>query len=386
MSFFRKTWAFCVMYSIKFFEEIFMKNLIYLALIAIAAISFTGCGPAPANNSNTGNTNTNTASTAAPTAEALLELDKKANEAFFKGDSKFFETFLSDKFVHFSDGVRAGKAESLTEIAKVKCDVKRDWALTEPQMAKIDNDTYVLSYKGTFDGTCKSDKGEDEKIPSPVRAGTVFVRHGDTWQAATHNENPIIDPTAAPASNSNSSSNSNAATSNSANSSSNSNAAKSNSNTANSNSAASNSNTTANSNSNSNSNTAAAKPTPSANSDALVKIHTSGWEAWKAKDAKKLTDISTVNLAVINPIGAWVSGQAAVVKEWTEMKCEGVNTVKVTDGFASALSPTVEILTLLGTADGTCNGQKNAGLYQTAVYVKEGDAWKLGYMFEQPKK
>jgi ketosteroid isomerase-like protein len=361
-----------------------MKNLIYLALIAIAAISFTGCGPAPANNANTGNTNTNTASTAAPTAEALLELDKKANEAYFKGDSKFFETFLSDKFVHFADGMRAGKTEAVAEIAKVKCDVKRDWALTEPQMAKVDNDTYVLSYKGTFDGTCKSDKGEDEKIPSPVRAGTVFVRSGDTWQAANHNENLIVDPAAPPAPPANTASNS--SNSNSANSSSNSNAAKSNSNTASSNSAASNSSSTANSNSNSNSNTAAAKPTPSANSDALVKIHTSGWEAWKAKDAKKLTDISTVNLAIINPIGAWISGQAAVVKAWTEMKCEGVTTVKVADGFASALSPTVEILTLKGTADGTCNGQKNDDIFQTAVYVKEGDAWKIGYMFEEAKK
>jgi ketosteroid isomerase-like protein len=352
-----------------------MKNLVYLALIAIAAISFTGCGPAPANNSNTGNTNTNTASTAAPTAEALLELDKKANEAYFKADAKFFETFLSDKFVGFWGGKRSGKAEALTDIAAVKCDVKRDWALTEPQMAKIDNDTYALSYKGTFDGTCKGPDGKDMKIPSPVRGGTVFVRSGSTWQAATHNENAIIDPAAPPPPASNTASNS-----------SNSNSASSNSNTANSNTAASNSNSTANSNANSNSNTTAAKPTPSANTDALVKIHTSGWEAWKAKDAKKLTDISTVNLAIINPIGTWISGQAAVVKAWTEMKCEGITTVKVADGFASALSPTVEILTSKGTADGTCNGQKNDDLFHTAVYVKEGDAWKIAYMFEQAKQ
>jgi len=362
-----------------------MKNLVYLALVAIAAISFTACTPPPANNANTGNANTNTASTAAPTAETLLDLDKKANEAYFKGDSKYFETFLSDKFVGYWDGKRTGKSEALTEIANIKCDVKRDWALTEQQMAKIDNDTYVLSYKGTFDGTCKNPQtGADEKIPSPVRGGTVFVRSGSTWQAATHNENLIVDPTAPPASNTNSNSNSSSSnsTSNSANKSNTNSSANSSANSNSSNK----SNSTANSNANSNSNTAAAKPTPSANTDALVKIQTSGWEAWKAKDAKKLTDISTVNLAIIDPIGTWISGQAAVVKHWTEMKCEGVNSVKVSDGFASALSPTVEILTILGTADGTCNGQKNAGLYETAVYIKEGDAWKIAYMFEQAKK
>ncbi len=358
-----------------------MKNLIYLALIAIAAISFTACGPAPANNANTGNTNTNTAaSTAAPTMDALLELDKKANEAYYKGDSKFFETFLSDKFVMYPQGQRLGKAEAVAEIAKVKCDVKRDWALTEPQMAKIDNDTYVLSYKSTAEGTCKVGDGPEEKIPSPMRAASVFVRSGDKWLGAFHGENLIVDPnaTASPAA-----SNSNSSTSSNSTSTSNSNT-KSNSNTP-SNSSSSNSNSTADSNSNSNSNTAA-KPTPSTNTDALVKLHTGGWEAWKAKDAKKLTDMTTVGLSFVNPIGTWMSGQAAVVKYWTEgMKCEGVNTVKVADGFASAYSPTVEILTLKGTADGTCNGQKNGDLFQSAVYVKEGDAWKLAFMFDEAK-
>jgi hypothetical protein len=66
------------------------------------------------------------------------------------------------------------------------------------------------------------------------------------------------------------------------------------------------------------------------------------------------------------------------------MKCEGITSVKVTDGFASAISPTVEILTLKGTADGSCDGQKNGPLFQSAVYVKEGDAWKLAFMFESP--
>jgi hypothetical protein len=66
------------------------------------------------------------------------------------------------------------------------------------------------------------------------------------------------------------------------------------------------------------------------------------------------------------------------------MKCEGVTNVKVSDGFSTSISPTVEILTLKGNADGTCDGQKNGDLYQTAVYLKEGDTWKLAYMMESP--
>jgi hypothetical protein len=66
------------------------------------------------------------------------------------------------------------------------------------------------------------------------------------------------------------------------------------------------------------------------------------------------------------------------------MKCEGITKVSVADGFATAISPTMEILTLKGTADGKCDGQPNGPLYQSVVYVKEGDAWKLAFLFESP--
>ena len=122
---------------------------------------------------------------------------------------------------------------------------------------------------------------------------------------------------------------------------------------------------------------------PDANTDALVKLHTAGWEAWKAKDAKKLTDMLTANAAEVDPAGAVFTGSAALVKQWTEgMNCEGVTKVALTDAFASALSPTVELLTVKGTADGKCGGHANRPIYQSAFYVKEGDDWKLAFMFE----
>ena len=32
--------------------------------------------------------------------------------------------------------------------------MKEGWMLGEPRLSTIDVDTYVLSYRGTFDGTC----------------------------------------------------------------------------------------------------------------------------------------------------------------------------------------------------------------------------------------
>ncbi len=325
----------------------------------MAAISFAACGGpannAPASNANSNsNSNANTAkpTAAAPTADALLAMDKQANEAYIKGDSKFFDGMLSDKVVMGGGGYRMGKAEIVKMIGSVKCDIKDGWALTDPQMAKIDNDTYVLSYKSNMEGTCTVD-GKAEKQPSPVRSATVWVRSGDKWMAAFHGENPIIDPKAPPP------------------------PAKKEGpkkpEPKKGDKAAANSNTAA----------VPAPAKPDANTDALVKIHTSGWEAFKAKDAKKFEEIVSSNMSFIDPVGTWISGKDAVIKQWTEtMKCEGITKVSVSDGFASALSPTVEILTAKGTADGKCDGQKNGDLYQTSVYIKEGDAWKLAFMME----
>lgn len=115
----------------------------------------------------------------------------------------------------------------------------------------------------------------------------------------------------------------------------------------------------------------------------MAKTHSAGWEAFRNKDAKWFEANTTKDMSFVDPAGMFHSGQAAVVKLWTaDMKCEGVTKTSFTEAFASAISPTVELLTGKGEADGSCDGQKNGPLYQTAVYVKEGDAWKLTFMFE----
>ena len=59
----------------------------------------------------------------------------------------------------------------------------------------------------------------------------------------------------------------------------------------------------------------------------------------------------------------------------------GRHSVDVKNGFGTALSATVEMLTFVGSADGTCFGQKNGPQDSLSVYVKEGNAWKLAFSF-----
>ena len=176
-----------------------MKKIALFILLAAASTFFAACGgPAANTGANNANTNTTKPVAAAPTTGALMALDKQSNEAYVKGDSKFFEGMLSDKFVILTGGgQRMDKAATVKMIAGVKCDIK-SMDLTEPAMSMIDADTYALSYKATWDGTCNGPDGKPMKVPGPVRSASIWVRSGDKWQAVFHGENLIVDPKAPP--------------------------------------------------------------------------------------------------------------------------------------------------------------------------------------------
>lgn len=318
------------------------------------AVSFTACNQSADKPANTTNTNANAAkpAAAAPTAASLLEQEKKAHAAYLAGETGWFNENLSDKFVSFQNGQRFTKSDEIKMISEVKCEGK-DSKLDEEQLVKINDDTYAVVYRSAVDAECTVG-GQKMKVPSPTRAASIWVREGDKWKAAFHSETPIIDPKNPPAAPAKTEAkkeepmkdepakDAELAKKEEAN-----------------------------------------KPQPSANTEALTKLHASGWEAFKAKDAKAFEGMLASNFAFVDPIGGFVGSKADAIKMWTEtMKCEGITKTSFTDTFASALSPTVEILTGKGTADGTCDGQKNGSLYQTAVFVKEGDAWKLAFMFE----
>src|SRR5882724_1598985 len=96
-----------------------MKQITLFFSLAAASTFFAACGAPGANTgANNANTNTTKPTAAAPTVDALMALDKQANEAYVKGNSKFFEGMLSDKFVILTDdGQRMDKAATIKMIA-----------------------------------------------------------------------------------------------------------------------------------------------------------------------------------------------------------------------------------------------------------------------------
>lgn len=318
-----------------------MKTISKIAILAFAAMWMAACA-APATN-----TNTNIAATkptpVAPTADALLTLDKQANEAYIKGDSKFFEGMLSDKFVMYEGGQRMDKPAVIKMIAGNKCDVKT-WNLENPQLARIDADNYVLSYKGTFDGTCTGSDGKSMKLPSPVRAASLWVRSGEKWLAAYHGEVAIVDrkspPQATPAA-----------------------------------PATKAEPKKEDQEADSTVNKSAADPSI----EAMMAIEKAVWEAWKARDNQKLEALTIENLSFVNVFGSYFANKTDALKDW-QGNCE-ITRITLTDTVGTILSPTVGLLTSRATAEGSCYGEKLpvVPIYATSVYVKDGDAWKLAF-------
>jgi hypothetical protein len=310
-------------------------------LIGLTAVMLSACG-SPAANTNANADAAKPVATkpdATPaTVDAMYALEERANAAYVKGETNFFEDRLTDKFILAEGGQRLDRAAAIKMIGGVKCDVKHG-NLDEPHLARIDADTYAFSYRAIWDGTCTGPDGKPMRMPSPVRGATIWIRNGNKWLAAFHGENLIVDPKAPAAP---------PATPDAATA------------------------------------AASAPAGGDANTELLVKAELAIWEAWAAKDQKKLEDLTADEISFVNIFGTYLATKADAIKDWTGNGCDA-KSVSVTGGAATALSPNVELLTVKATADGTCGGQKIVGaVYGTTVYVKDGDRWKWAFGMNMP--
>lgn len=363
-----------------------MRKTGTLLIIACVATLIAACG-GTAENKPANAANTAKPAPAAPTADMFLDMEKKANDAYAKGDAAHFQTLLSDKAVMAMGKDRMDKAAIVKMIGTAKCE-GFEVKLSDPQMSKIDNDTYAFAYKNESTGKCNEGPGGAMAELKPMRDATIWVRSGDKWQAVWHGSTLIVEPKgAAPTSDKKDDNSADAKKEQPKKLEKPAEAKKEEPKKEDSAVDLKKAEAKKEDKADAATDTKPAAPQPSANTDALAKAHAAGWEAFRTKDAKFFETALTPTFAFVDPIGGWHSGKAETIKIWTEtMKCEGVTKTSFTDTFASTISPTLEILSGKGSADGSCDGQKNGDLWQTAAYVKEGDAWKLAFMFETPAK
>src|ERR1700675_1705334 len=170
-----------------------MAKVKYFVLAAAAALLHTGSArDALASNADANKPAEKTAQ-AGPTKVALVTLEKSAYAAWKSKDAKFWNTFLSDKFVGWGSSGRLDKASATKEFTRADCAIK-SYALSDEQMSPLGKGAALITYKITVDGTCGG-----QQVPANSWAASVYVRDGNEWKGAFHAEASVVDPKAAPA-------------------------------------------------------------------------------------------------------------------------------------------------------------------------------------------
>jgi hypothetical protein len=278
-----------------------------------------------------------------PSAEELLAMDRDVIQAFLQADAQRYGRHLSDNFFMYHNGYRATKDYAIGMVNAINCDVKDDWQLTAPQVTRVNDNAYVLSYRMDIQASCTS--GDILLIlPTPVRAATLWVYSDHAWRVAYHGENQIRDPNAADTSSQKTTSPIHnkgelAATS------------------------------------------AATDPL----SQALMAAETAIWRTWQNHDASTLGKLTLDDISFVNIFGDYFANKTDTIANWTGPYCD-VSRFTLSEGLASLASPSIGVLTATGSVDGSCGGQDFVGLrvYATSVYLKESDGWKWAFGFNSP--
>ncbi len=309
-----------------------MKRSVASILISITLAFAWACGGDSEANQNAVIANKiEKALAASPTKGLLVGLETRAFEAWKNKDYAFWDAHLDETYVSYADGRRLDKSGEIKHLRAMKCEVAT-FSFADEKMTPIGNDAVVLTAKATVDGKCSG-----QRIPSPSITSTLFVRSGETWRAACHNEVPITDPK-----------------------------------------------------------TAKSAPTQKTDvrkalltdeavalTDALLAIEKKGWDAWKARDAAQLESTFTEDITVVDMFGTVTVGKRDVVKLWTGQKCEIAAAAPV-GASGSQVSEVVAILTYKATITGKCDGQPLSGFWRTTIFQKESGDWKAAYVSQTP--
>jgi len=311
-----------------------MANVKYFALAVAAVFIYGSCaGDALANSANY--KAAEKSAPAGPPQVALVILEKSAYAAWKSKDAKFWDTFLSDKFVGWGASGQLHKVSAKKEYTGADCEIK-SYALSEERVSPRGKQAALITYKATVDGTCGG-----QEIPANSWAAGVYVRDGGQWKAAFHAQAAVVNPEVPPVKPVYQSGARGADTT---------------------------------------------KPTaPDADTGTLLAIEGALWEAWKDHDVERLSGLMDQDISFINIFGIYLANKAEALKNWSGTGCS-VKSVGVADAAATMLSPTVGILTFKATADGTCFGQKVGPIWGTSIYVKHGDAWKWTFGINVPAR
>jgi len=117
---------------------------------------------------------------------SLMKMEKSAWDAFGKGDSKFFQTFLTeDALIGGGNGFQS-KAESIKAIGAKPCDLK-SYDFSNFKVTMLSPTAALVTYSATQDATCGG-----QPIPAKTNVSTIYVKRNGKWLGFFHQETPVM--------------------------------------------------------------------------------------------------------------------------------------------------------------------------------------------------
>ena len=150
--------------------------VLLVAALATAAIGQTDDMKTKPNATMSGN---------AAAEQKLVEMEKSLWEAWKNHDSGAFQKALIPESVNVTAIGIQGTEQAVKDAGSSDCKVN-SYSLEDAKSTWVDKDTVLLTYKATEDVVCAS-----QKLPSAVWASSLWVKKGNEWKAAFHQETPV---------------------------------------------------------------------------------------------------------------------------------------------------------------------------------------------------
>src|ERR1700693_5757368 len=120
----------------------------------------------------------------AATEQKLVDMEKSLWEAWKNHDSAPFQKLLSSDSVNVNPMGVTGTEQAVKDIGGSDCKVNT-YSVEDPKATLDEKDAVLLTSKATQDAVCGG-----QKVPETVWASSLWVKKGNEWKAAFHQETP----------------------------------------------------------------------------------------------------------------------------------------------------------------------------------------------------
>jgi hypothetical protein len=258
----------------------------------------------------------------------LSGLEEESYRAWQSKDTKFWSTFLSEKFVSWGSSGRIDRAAARREWSGTNCEIV-SYQISDSQASQLTPEAAIITHKTTVDGSCGGDR-----LPRASWTATAYVLEGTQWKAVFRAGSAVVDPAKLPKQTADT--------------------------------------------------TVAGRPvTHDANTEAMLSREQAIWDAWKDRDAKRLDALVPQEIQFIDIFGTHLGTRSETLSAWSGQGCD-VKSFQLADARATMFTQDFGILTLYANVDGRCFGQPVIPVWTSSFYVRRGDTWVWSFGINIP--